>query len=235
MSARLWLPAWSSPAARAAPAIRWVTFPPTTPTKSASKRSIRPPPAKGLSDETLHAYVGAAPGFAGPVPEAREVGAVARIVSGPLLQDGLRALRFRRRPLRCRARNHGGAARRKSRRLRLPSLSRDALSRRLPAPPGPDRGGNERQLAARPRRRRPRSSAPRAARRGDRSGAVAACGRRRGRRPRGGAGRRAARKHRRAVRRLVGTAVGEGRLVPGASAAGAGARRRSARGDGRRL
>ena len=92
---RLWAPALlSSPAAKAAPAIRSATSLPITPTRSASTRSIRRRPARASASETLHAYVGAAPDFAGPGPEHVKAVEIARIVSGPLLQCGLRALRL---------------------------------------------------------------------------------------------------------------------------------------------
>ena len=105
--------------------------------------------AKGLSDETLHAYVGAAPTFTGPVPE--HVESVRSLGSFLVLSFKAASARFASADARCdcRARILGGAARRKSGRLHLPSLSGDALSRRLPAPSGPRRGGNETRLAAR--------------------------------------------------------------------------------------
>ena len=96
---------------------------------------------KGLIDETLHAYVGAVPNFAGPVPG--HVKSAKSLGSFLVLSFNTASARFAsaRGSLRSRSRHPGGARRGEGRRLRFHPLSRDALSRRLPAPPGPDRGG----------------------------------------------------------------------------------------------
>ena len=158
---------------------------------------------------------------------AREVREVAWVVSGPYLRCCLDALRLGRRSLRCRARDPGACQRGESGRLRFPPLSRDALSRRLPASPGPDRSSNGRRwrwIAVGPAREGRRQGP---ACRDHRPGSVGiGCRWRRGR-PGGRADRRSHLRRESGGQRLVGAALGEGGLVPCAPPAGAGARRRA--------
>ncbi len=85
--------------------------------------------------------------FAGPVPE--HVKSVKSLGSFLVLSFNAASARFASADDRCAAARGilAAAQRGEGGRLRLPSLSRDALSRRLPAPPGPDRGGNAAPLA----------------------------------------------------------------------------------------
>ena len=92
--------------------------------------------AKGLSDETLHAYVGAAPAFTGPPPEHVKSVKSLGFVSRPVVQHDLAALRFRRGSLRRRRGCPGRSQQEDGGQFRFPSLSGDTLSRRLPAPLG---------------------------------------------------------------------------------------------------
>ena len=92
----------SLPAAKVAPAIQVGHYPSYYPDEIRIDVIDPAAAAKGLSDETLHAYVGAAPGFAGPVPE--HVKSVQSLGSFLVLSfnTASRALRFRRGSLRCR-------------------------------------------------------------------------------------------------------------------------------------
>ena len=196
-SARPWPAPSSSPVAKVAPATQVGHYPSYYPDEIRIDVIDPAAAAKGLSDETLHAYVGAVPGLRGSGTRAREVGEVARIVSGPVLQSA--SARFASAEARCAAARGilAALAQEEGGRLRFSSLSGDALSRRLPAP---SRTGSRRQgapsavaaPAAPVQGRRQGASSPRAVVRG----AAGARGQRRGRHAGGGAGRRPARRAR---------------------------------------
>ena len=101
---------------------------------------------KGLAGETLHAYVNATPDFAGPVPG--HVKSVQSLGSFLILSFDTATARFASAEARCAAARSILAALReeKAGRLRFPPLSRDALSRRLPASPRSRRGSKERRV-----------------------------------------------------------------------------------------
>ena len=158
---------------KAALAIRSVTIPPTTPTRSGSTRSIRPRPAMVCAEQTLHAYVGArAELLQGRCPE--HVKSVTSLGSFLVLSFNAASARFASADARCAAARGIVAGLREANdgRLRLPPLSGDALSRRLPAPSRSHRG-----CRRRPRRSccgdRAQGAAPRDAGRDDHRASLA--------------------------------------------------------------
>ncbi len=113
--------ACSSSAARAAPVIRSVTIPSYYPDEIRIDAVDPAAAGKGLVDETLHAYVGAVPNFAGPVPG--HVKSVKSLGSFLVLSFNPASARFASADDRCAAARGilAALARGKSSRLRFPS------------------------------------------------------------------------------------------------------------------